>query len=139
MNKTEHPYANVLRWIADGEIVQQQVATRGERGWCDMDPDGMLSCIADSAIEPTQYRLKPRTININGHEVPEPLRVAPDKPGGVEYYVPWFSANGSTARFIWNDILSDHWMLSRGLCHTTRVAAEAHARALLSFTTQEAA
>jgi len=81
------------------------------------------------------YRRKPQTININGYEVPEPVRSMP-KDGTYLYYVaspqgedlvlgfevgkysPWFTQNH----------------VDRGWFHTTREAAELHAKALLSFT-----
>lgn len=77
-----------------------------------------------------EYRRKPRTININGHEVPEPLRVAPAH--GVTIYRAcpkelWLSSQ-------WQDSPYQRTALARGLLHATSEAAEVHARALLSFT-----
>lgn len=83
------------------------------------------------------YRRKPRTIYINGHEVPEPMREAPAS--GVRFWVPTMHAVGSgtlSRDYTWSgdgDSYDTAW-LARGLCHSTREAAEAHARALLSFT-----
>lgn len=87
-----------------------------------------------------QYRRKPRTININGYEVPEPMREAPDDgtwvwvaspghPDGVNHY--------RVSRYMGFDT-ADRWA-ALGLMHTTREAAEAHAKALLSFTQREKA
>lgn len=84
-------------------------------------------------IADREYRRKPRTININGFEVPEPMREAP-RIGSI-YYAPTITyfniATGSTT---WDGGTVDCCWLARGLCHTTREAAELHARALLSFT-----
>lgn len=79
----------------------------------------------------TQYRRKPKVITINGHEVPEPYRGA--LLDDVDYYVPsldnkygWLYAPG--------DASSSEDAKAKGLMHTTKEAAIAHAKALLSFT-----
>lgn len=75
------------------------------------------------------YRLKPRTININGFEVPEPLRVVPEV--GVRVYkvlTPYIEYES----YIDGD--DDRKMLKAGIIHLTREAAEKHLEALLSFT-----
>ena len=84
-------------------------------------------------------RLKPRTININGHEVPEPMRVA--SAFGTKYYVPYLqvACENPFDELTWYAEDGDRFRLNLGICHTTREAAEAHAKALLSFTTTEAA
>ena len=82
--------------------------------------------------EEREYRRKPRTITINGREVPEPMREAPDI--GKEYYI---AATGNEDMFVvgpWEGDRYDCMRLSRGLCHSTKEAAIAHAEALLSFT-----
>lgn len=135
MSKQEHPYAQVLRWIADGESIQ-----------ADSNYDGhflnvtctktLLEGIAEGrASDPDRFRLKPRTITINGHEVPEPMRVAPKWIAG--YYMPDLIDSTYVATSYWGDDKYDEERLARGLCHLTREAAEAHARALLSFATTE--
>ena len=136
MSKQEHPYAQVLRWIADGE----QIEWRHTFGiWEAINADVLLTALAGPhTVGVDRFRLKPRTININGHEVPEPMRVAP----AVEdsYYVPDINDPASPSLgFLWGDTLFDRYRLDSRLCHATREAAEAHARALLSFTTTEAA
>ena len=83
----------------------------------------------DSGIE---YRRKPRTININGFEVPEPLRVAPKL--GTVYYMPWLPSETLITGICWANDEYDNRMLSRGLVHLTEKAAALHAQALLSFT-----
>jgi len=67
MSKTEHPYAQVLRWIADGETVECCYGEGGVYGPC--ETEGLLGNIArGAAVKPNFFRPKPRTININGHE-----------------------------------------------------------------------
>jgi hypothetical protein len=80
----------------------------------------------------TDYRRKPRTININDFDVPEPVR-EPLKVGQEYIYVnihspsqPYFNT--------WNNDGADEKLLKSGIIHLTREAAETHAKALLSFT-----
>lgn len=74
------------------------------------------------------WRVAPKTININGRSVPAPLR---SFDGVCEHWIadlggPWRAAHKSSR------------LLSLGLCHTTREAAQAHLDALLSFTRTDA-
>jgi len=82
--------------------------------------------------EEFEYRRKPRTIRIGAYDVPEPLRVAPEK-NTEYYYVSLMSASGAR-RTRWEDMDSDNGMLKAGICHLTREAAEIHAKALISLT-----
>jgi hypothetical protein len=79
----------------------------------------------------SDWEIKPRTININGYEVPEPIRVSPEV--GKVYYVvclPDISVENYT---FYNGHPETKWF-SQGLLHKTREAAELHLEALLSFT-----
>lgn len=81
-----------------------------------------------------EYRRKPRTIVINGFEVPEPVREELCR--GDVYYLPDFSYN-KDKRFAvctWSDHHWDYSRLKAGVIHLTKEAAEIHAKALLSFT-----
>jgi hypothetical protein len=99
------------------------------------------SCIQESWVpihksplwdEGTEYRRKPRTININGFEVPEPVREPLEY--GQEYYIPTIAGDLMVAAlFAWYDNDHDRW-LEKGIIHLTKEAAEIHAKALLSFT-----
>lgn len=80
-----------------------------------------------------EYRRKPRTININGIEVPEPMREEPEI--GTYYYIA--SLTTSTYKFKWNNDVVDNEYFNYGLCQSTREAAKLHANALLSFTKKE--
>ena len=79
-----------------------------------------------------QYRRKPRTITINGREVPEPMRQAPELMS--PYFLTDCRCEGKCKAHIWRGDSIDTMWLSRGLCHSTEEAAIAHAEALLSFT-----
>jgi len=82
-----------------------------------------------------EYRRKPRTININGHEVPEPVRDAPRF--REEYFIVDTWNDEIVDSYHWNDDEADRRLLKRGIIHLTREAAEAHAKALLSFTEKQ--
>lgn len=80
-------------------------------------------------LSKNNYRLKPRVININGFEVPEPLRNIPSC--GTEYFlIDFLKVNNMT----WTDYDDEHNCLKAGLIHLTRENAEKHLEALLSFT-----
>jgi len=82
-----------------------------------------------------EYRRKPRTININGHEVPEPVR---EKLGDDQtYYTVALTSPSSIIGYDWNGDGIDLMLLKSGLIHLTREAAVAHAEALLSFTKKQ--
>jgi hypothetical protein len=73
--------------------------------------------------------IKPKTININGFEVPEPVREKLDN--GDRY---WVSGAASSFETAWADDDRDNNYLNLGLIHLTKEAAELHREALLSFT-----
>lgn len=74
--KTEHKYAQVLRWIADGESVEaRRTGFNKEQPWADFphDFDERLVCIALLGDDQWEFRLKPRTITVNGREIVAPI------------------------------------------------------------------
>lgn len=77
-----------------------------------------------------EYRLKHRYIDINGYQVPEPVRLPLE--GGELYWIACVTY-GAT-EFKWDDDRGDELWLESGLIHLTKEAAEAHVAALLSFT-----
>lgn len=79
----------------------------------------------------TEYRQIPKTININGHEVPEPMRDRPEI--GSRYYFVSARIDCSDTQ-TWTNDDTDNLRLQLGLCHLTKEAAIAHAKALFSFT-----
>ena len=82
-----------------------------------------------------EYRRKPKTININGFEVPEPMRESPEI--GTTYYYVDFSLKNHVDDFMWDGGDFDMALLKSGALHLTQEAAEIHAKALLSFTEQK--
>jgi len=76
------------------------------------------------------YELIPKTININCHEVPEPMREKPDI--GAKYW--YVDIDGLYEWTTWQDDECDDNRFKNGVCHATKQAAIAHAKALFSFT-----
>lgn len=83
-------------------------------------------------IPHNKYRRKPKTININGIEVPEPVR----KELEIDeiYYFPDVREDGMVDWYSWDNDITDRRLLKAGMIHLTKEAAEIHAKALLSLT-----
>ena len=80
-----------------------------------------------------KYRRKPKTILINGYEVPEPCRT-PLKDGEVYWTI---SIVGGSTSSLWQGDVIDFGCLENGFVHLTKEAAEKHFNALKSFTAQK--
>jgi hypothetical protein len=79
------------------------------------------------------FQIKPKTININGFEVPCPIRKLNDKQ--VYYWINVALGIVNTTYFASYD--EDNARLVNGVVHLTKEAAELHLKALLSFTKLE--
>ena len=79
-----------------------------------------------------KYRRKPKTILINGYEVPEPCRTPLDIDD--VYWTFTFFAEECVTHFCWSDDDIDASYLKNGFVHLTKEAAEKHFDALKSFT-----
>ena len=115
--KKKHPYAEVLRWIANGEEVELTIFGKY---WKCFSQHELLSYICDGAVPPEHFRLKRKTIKIGDVEVPEPMRVALEF--GQEYYtvgVLCLSAEELIALTWDGDDIDKEW-LETGLCYTSR-------------------
>lgn len=98
-----------------------------------LDGDWVVDIATDDVIDdPTllYWKIKPKTININGYEVPEPVR----KPLGIgtRYYLTDVCCR--PRGYAWNETEIDFEWLNSGIIHLTKEAAEIHRTALLSFT-----
>lgn len=128
MNKhNAKEFLPLVQALADGETIQVKT---------DEDPVIWLNidCPAFDKT-PEDYRIKPRTININGIEVPEPMREPPECDS--RYYFPSFSSSESIGWSYWNRASKDYYLLASGLCHASRDAAKEHAKALISLTKRD--
>ena len=135
MSPPEHPDVVAFKkWYAETlPVVEAQAAGKvvegsyKKMGW-------FAKTSADFHTNAT-YRIKPeppKTININGYDVPEPLRVAPPK--GTPVYVVGVYSLMNDAHFKWDGGTLALQALEAGMMHLTREAAELHTQALLSFT-----
>lgn len=78
------------------------------------------------------YRRKQKTININGHEVPEPVKNKLTL--NTIYYIANIGYGKLFSEYTCGDDGIDNRLFNRGLIHLTKEAAIKHAEALLSFT-----
>lgn len=82
-----------------------------------------------------KLRVKPKTININGIEVPEPAK---DLKIGDRYWVPNLGVERERAiEYIFDHSYRSDTHRDMGFAHRTKEAAELHAQALVSFTRPE--
>ena len=105
---------------ANGEVIQMYVGDH----WSD--------CVEPTAfVNGCKYRIKPKTILVNGFEVPEPMREAPKN--GNKYFTPSLMAKEFNCGATWSSDSVDKGFFGRGICHTTKEAAIAHAKAMLGI------
>jgi hypothetical protein len=81
---------------------------------------------------PSTVKIKPKTININGFYVPDPLRKALNI--GETYYIAEPHIEYVKDKIEWEGCSLDFKWLRLGICHKTKEAAQKHVDALLSFT-----
>lgn len=131
--KTKHVHADLMLEYA-------KEAMQSDTPWDAFeykDKDGVWKdCIGSpSWYKDSSFRKKPKTININGYEVPEPLREAPA--GGTMYYYPSTSMAEVSYGCYHSGDNYENSLLKHGLIHLTREAAQLHLEALLSFTSEK--
>lgn len=147
MNQTNkspkpHKHAEAMKLYAEDaattdkpwELWEYRSGTYGdEEDWFDLENNPIWtknSCYRRKAV-------KPKTININGYEVPEPYRGSIGI--GSKYYVADIT-NGSDnkvlAHFL-DNFEYEESLMKKGLIHLTQEAAQKHLQALLSFTRKE--
>lgn len=128
--KQEHKYAQVLRWIADGELNRVELMAPYDQTWRKLTKvlsnDGLAEVLLGKEMRGYAFRLAPRTITINGREIVAPLTVVPKL--GTPYYV--FSSTG-VAELVWNDTHYDILRLMNGYAFASPGAAQA-AHAVIS-------
>ena len=105
--------------LANGEKVMQSV-DNGE----ELDSNGNF-------IYGLTYSIKPKVMLVNGFKVPEPMRE--DPLDGDCYFIPMVGFEYFCDRMLWRRDKYDKRYMSRGLCHSTKEAAIAHAKAMLGI------
>ena len=122
MTKQEHKYAQVLRWLADGEKIQVNV-----NGWTTLSEEGVLRNILIGTHN--EFRLAPSTIRVNGVEVPAPEREPLEF--NTEFFLPDFEMDEMFARDLWCATPGDFNVLNLGLVYLRKEDAIARAKAML--------
>jgi len=127
---TPHPHAESM-------LLYAQDAMETDRPWerweCSDDQEDWATFTTHPVwTHDLYYRQKPRTILINGIEVPEPVRR--ELVGGTTYWRVSLTNSNITAPEKWSSCTYDIRHLERGLIHLTEENARKHAEALLSFT-----
>lgn len=133
----KHPHAHFLIAIANGEQIQcfyhgEWVDVSSREFFYELSKHTVLP-VSFTPVLPVSYRVKPKTININGIKVPEPLREAPPK--GTTVYYTSLSEIGECSFKEESPIIM--FYLKSGLMHITKEAAMLHQKALLSFTSKK--
>lgn len=124
---------------ADNCALYAQDANECEEPWLRWQYKHPLSVEWMDAISPLPfdpgygYRRKPRTILINGFEVPEPVR-EPLEPGQAYWIADTSVYDSPLLKTVWYGDCFDRRWLAAGLIHLSREAARQHIYALLSFT-----
>lgn len=125
-NYMKHVHADLMMKYAE-------IAQRDPKPWTyfQVSDDSVkwFNCVQEvQFLSKNNYRLKPRTINVNGFEVPEPIRQM--SVGNIYYIVKTPFVEGITC----NSEPYETQLISSGVVHLTRENAEKHLEALLSFT-----
>ncbi len=82
--KTKHKYHTILKAIAEGDEIEY--LERPWLSWKTLSAKSFLQAMVNGDLgNPEYYRVKPKTMNINGYEVPEPVRTKLND--GDTYYI----------------------------------------------------
>lgn len=133
MNNYREMYEALLR----GDVLQttsNQQIRMDIHGNIINDSDGrILHGISHYEFE--KWSIKPETININGFEIPEPVREPPKEGENI-----WLSNVDDHPGFLltqWKNTKCQNFWLSKGMIHRSEAAAVLHTKALWSFTAKE--
>lgn len=127
--KKEHKYAQALRWLADGEILQVQLSDVPD--WCSLE-DLSEAAHAEfiAGYDGFGFRIKPKTIRIGDREIEAPVMSGPGyfiTDIGTE--LPWFGDHRDRNSFF--------NMQTNGRVFATTEAARAAQEAITALLTRE--
>lgn len=124
-----HPHADLMAKAAEIAKTDQYWQRNFEEKFHSTDKWNPMSDVFFQTHR--EYRLKPSFIDINGHQVPEPVREPLEV--GDRYWV--ITLEYGACPHVWTGSDQEiYCWIERGLIHLTEAAAEAHIAALLSFT-----
>ena len=124
-----HPFAEILRGIADGKTCQYREGDKWE-DYPFSGTDLMYLLALSDTPSPSQWRVKPDVIVVNGIEVPAPERTPLNY--NQRYFVPKMSNESGVLKLHWDGAAFDLRLLERGQVHLTHEAAKAHHDAIIS-------
>lgn len=130
----KHPQAELMLQYAQDALETDKPWERWECCW---NSNNIWNPCSEHPVWQSEfsYRRKPKTININGFEVPEPLRKAPVD--GTKVYLVDLAIllESKIIGYVYQQsVVANRFFLEAGVLHLTKEAAELHAKALLSFT-----
>ena len=111
---------------AEAEGKEIEYRHNGSEIWWDFN-NAVYDCISFTTIE--EYRIKPKTIKVNGFDIPEPLNQGTGC--GNSFYIACPTMD--TLFIQHNAVLSSDLWFKRGLVHSTKEAAITHAKAMLGI------
>ena len=126
-------HAHVQDWYAELAPVIAAAAAEGKVMQY-LAADGNWYTITGVFVYPNKYRVKPeepKTIKVNGFDVPEPMRAAPLRM--VKFYIPAMTVRDLHVINSWVGSEYDRRALKLGVAHSTAEAAVAHAKAMLGI------
>lgn len=126
-NQKGHPHAESMLLYAQDAMETNKPWERWEYN---ADGTGWYSLTICPVWEPpVSYRRKPKTILVNGIEVPEPV----SKPlkESETYWLAVPTNRNRAVSIVWMDDKDDEYVLQCGLIHLTKEAAVLHAEAML--------
>lgn len=126
-NQKGHPHAESMLLYAQDALETDKPWERwecndGGTEWYGLTNNPVWSLSVD-------YRRKPKTILVNGIEVPEPVRTSLEK--YEQYWIAAPSVKGFTLQVRWIEDNEDFRLLHSGLIHLTKEAAVLHSKAML--------
>lgn len=127
--KKEHKYAQALRWMADGEVLQVQLSD--DPDWCLLED---LSEAAHSEFiagyDGFEFRIKPKTITVGDREIEAPVMSGPG------YFISDF---GTMLEWFGDETDNDGYQHFQkcGRVYATREAARAAQEAITALLTRE--
>lgn len=127
--KKEHPHAQVLRWIADGETVQAKF--NGDGVWQGMNSlnDHVLAALLAGLVKSWEFRIRPKTIRIADREIEAPVMSGPG------YYITDY---GDVFRWFGESTVNPYADLQKlGRVFATEEAARAAHEAFTALLTRE--
>lgn len=129
---THNDFPALYAALAQGHSIQTRHFTEDESDWTDQwnwTPGAMAAFLnkGDGWV----FRVMPRTIQINGIEVPEPLRHVDGMAPITQFWSPTMHRPDVKALRVGFSDTGFDLFLKRGLLHATEEAAIKHAEALL--------